>query len=156
MPENEAALVSIVERYRRAFDAAPNGMAQGALRPERATEICVVIPRTPVRNWIGTVSSLSATNDGRGVLQVTISQNLSVSTASTAFSDGVEGFSTLIRTGSQLHQSAVALKIGQKIVFSGSFARQSDDCLLESSLSVRGAMTSPNFRFQFSDIRPAQ
>ena len=78
-----------------------------------------------------------------------------VGTTNNGLSDSLSNLKTLIPVGSAAHTEAMALRKGQQVRFSGTFARSRDDCLEETSLTVSGAMNSPEFLFQFSDVRPA-
>jgi uncharacterized protein YecT (DUF1311 family) len=152
-PQAEKDLFAIVERYARSYEAAPNDMAKGALRPRRAADLCGLL-LSDVTGWIGRITTLSSNNEGNGVLELRLSESVSVGTWNNSFSDFEDH--TLISAGSPLHQAAVALQEGQLVTFSGHFFHEQNDCLKEKSLTVAGAMTDPAFLFQFSDIRPAE
>jgi hypothetical protein len=152
MPAAELSLAASVERYAAAYDAAQNDMAKGALRPQRARSICAAVP-FQVSGWIGKISVLSSNNDGKGVLGIRLSSRLSVETNNNDLSDSLSDLPTLIPVGSAVHESAMALSGGQAVVFSGRFVADPSDCFKELSLTVEGAMSDPEFLFQFSDIR---
>jgi hypothetical protein len=145
----ERDLASIVDRYARSYHSAPNDMAKGALRPQRAAEICRLSLRD-VSGWIGRITTLSSNNDGSGVLEMRLSEKLSVGTWNNSISDF--GDHTLIPAGSVLHKAAVSLQIGQLVTFSGHFVPEKTDCLKEKSLTVTGAMTDPTLLFRFEEI----
>lgn len=147
-------LLSVVRDYADRYKSAPNEMAQGALRPARARVICQALPDPSATDWMGSVELLSSNNEGKGVLSVRISDSLSVETMNNALSD--IPYNTLIPVGSRVQQEAMALHHGQRVVFSGSFVPDNDDCIKETSLTVWGDMTEPSFLFRFSAIRPAE
>src|SRR5438270_6764720 len=151
LPQSQRNLAAIMDRYAHLYDAAPNDMAKGALRPQRASEICGLALRD-ISAWIGRVTILSSNNDGNGVMEVRISEKLSVGTWNNSLSDIRDN--TLIAAGSALHRSAVSLKIGQLVTFSGHFIPEKTDCLKEKSLTVTGAMTDPTLLFRFEEIHP--
>jgi hypothetical protein len=151
----EASLLQIVDHYHTAYDAAANDMAKGVLRPVRAAALCSLFRSFDVEGWRGTVATLSATSDGKGVLAIQLPGSVTVSTTNNGLSDSVSELKTLIPVGSAVQMQAMALHVGQQVQFSGTFARSDDDCLEETSFTVNGAMTSPEFLFRFSDVRPA-
>ena len=129
-------------------------MARGALRPQRATAICALRLGT-ISEWYGKVSNLSSNNEGKGVLEVQIADDVTVGTTNNALSDSVASIPTLIPVGSAVQVAAMALKEGELVRFSGRFGNDPSDCLEETSLTVFGAMTDPEFLFQFSAVSPA-
>jgi hypothetical protein len=128
-------------------------MAQGALRPERANALCALLPDRTVRDWAGTVETLSSTNDGRGVLVVRISPNITLGTTNNALSEDLSTEKTLIPIGSPLFAQVASMHTGQRVVFSGRLSR-GEDCFRETSLTVTGDMTAPEFEMQFTATRP--
>jgi hypothetical protein len=151
-PDIERNFVAIIKRYSAAYAAAPNDMAKGALRPQRAAAICALNLRS-VSGWYGEVSTLSSNNEGKGVLAVTIADGLTIRTTNNSFSDQLASIQTLIPIGSNVQTQAMALKKGDVVRFSGRFGSKHSDCLEETSLTMGGSMTEPEFLFQFSDIR---
>ena len=130
-------------------------MAKGAVRPARATAICSLLRSAQAKDWIGTVATLSSTNDGKGVLAVQLSDRVTLSTTNNGFSESLSDLKTLIPVGSAVQTQAMALHTGQHVRFSGNFAHSHDDCLEEASLTVDGSMSNPEFLFRFSDVQPA-
>lgn len=143
---------AIVEDARTKFNDAPNDLARGATRPARAKAICRVVRPGAVKDWIGTVYKLSSNSDGHGVLVVEIAPDVRVGTLNNAFSDA--DYNTMINGSSPLAATAGALSKGQRIKFSGRFFSSETDCLLERSITQRGAMTSPDFVFRFGSLVP--
>jgi hypothetical protein len=154
LPGAEQELIAIVRRYAAAYNSASNDMARGALRPQRAAAICALHLGT-VTGWYGKVSALSSNNEGKGVLAIQIADEVTVGTTNNSLSDGLASIPTLIPIGSDVQAAAMQLKKGQLVQFSGRFGSHRDDCLEETSLTVWGAMTDPEFLFQFSTIGPA-
>jgi hypothetical protein len=113
-PQAEKDLAAIVERYARSYEAAPNDMAKGALRPRRAADICG-LRLSNVTGWIGRITTLSSNNDGNGVLELRLSDKVSIGTWNNSLSDFEDH--TLIPAGSPLHQEAVVLQKGQLSLF---------------------------------------
>jgi hypothetical protein len=152
VPEDQKAFMEVIERFDRAYAAADNDMAKGATRRQRAKAICAAVKSPMVRDWIGTVYKLSSNNDGKGVLELTLSNHVWVKTWNNAVSDS--GYHTLIDPEDPLFAKAVVLKKSQRVQFSGSFFPNSTDCFREGSMTLGGSMDEPEFLFRFTDISP--
>lgn len=153
MPDKQQQFLSIVDAFATKYKAAPNDMAKGALRPQRAKALCDLLKSVKVTDWAGTVRKLSSNNEGKGVLVVTLNRASNVATWNNALSDMSDR--TLIQPGTPLHEAAIQLSRNQTIIFSGSFIRGDTDCIRESSLSQSGSMTDPDWIFQFLSVKPA-
>lgn len=151
MPADEAAFVAAVTEAQANYRGAANEMAAGGMRALRRQNVCAAVKAPQVRDWIGTVSSLTTSNDGKGVLAVTLAKDVVLGTWNNTLSDSMD--KTLIEPGSAVFNSAVQLKKGDKVVFSGALLASSDDCYKEKSVTLRGSMTSPEYAFRFSAIR---
>ncbi|NNM71905.1 hypothetical protein [Enterovirga aerilata] len=152
MPDTERALIAAVERGRAAYISGSNDMAKGASRPSRARDLCTISGLQTATRWVGRISELSSNSEGRGVLAVEIAKDISLKTWNNSISDA--GDRTLIEPDSLLYGKAVALSKGQYVAFSGTFLRSATDCIKESSLTISGSMTDPEFVFRFTDIGP--
>src|SRR3954453_11128023 len=89
----------------------------GGSRPARAPEICAVLKGLGAVNWVRKISTLSSNSEGKGVLEIEIANDIHVKTWNNALSDISD--QTLIDPGSTLFAKISALKVGQKVVFSG-------------------------------------
>jgi len=154
IPDQQQKFLSLLDDFAARYKAAPNEMAQGALRPQRAKAICTLIKNPRVTNWVGTVQKLSSNNEGKGILYVSMSRIANANTWNSALSD--MGDRTLIQPGTKLHEAAIQLSRKQTIIFSGTFVGSDKDCFKESSLTQRGTMTNPDFIFRFSSVKPAE
>jgi Sel1 repeat len=153
--EVETLLIAAVERARAAYAAGANDMAKGGARPARAKEICAVLKNdNRIDHWVGNVETLSSNSDGLGVLSIQIAKGISIKTWNNAISDVVD--KTLIDPDATVFKQAVALKIGQRVTFGGSFIPSPPDCIREGSLTLEGSLTKPEFIFRFSNIAPAE
>jgi hypothetical protein len=152
MPNDEVTMIGIIQRAAQAYQAAgSNELQAGSTRPTRASALCEILKgNVGVRNWTGTISRLTTNGDGKGVIAISVAPDIEIVTWNNSFSDMSDR--TLLEPGSQIYQSALALKIGQAVMFSGTFIRGTSDCVKESSMTMYGSMTSPNFIFRFSDI----
>lgn len=151
MPQDQARFIAAVSSAQAAYRAAPNDMAAGGLRRQRRSDLCKTLATRTVNDWLGTASVISSTNDGRGVLKVEIARNAALGTWNASFPDIVDR--TLVEPGSDLFRAAVTLKTGDKVVFSGTFFPDEEDCVREVSDTIAGALREPNFLFRFHSIR---
>jgi hypothetical protein len=152
MPQDQKQFIEIVERFDRAYAQADRDIAKDATRLQRAKAICAAI-RTPlVQNWTGTVFKVSSNREGKGVLELTLSTHMRVTTWNDTIAD--IGDNTLIDPKSPLFDQAILLKKNQQVLFSGSFIPDSMDCFRETSMTLSESMDEPEFLFRFSDISP--
>jgi hypothetical protein len=154
LPEQQQKFLSIIDDFAEKYKSAKNEMAQGALRVQRAKAICDLFKGPNVKDWVGTVQKLSSNNEGKGVLNVSMSKIANATTWNNALSD--IGDKTLIQPGTPLHDAAIQLNRNDIITFSGTFVKGDKDCFRESSLTQRGSMTDPDWIFRFSSVKPAQ
>jgi hypothetical protein len=151
--DRQREFIDVLDDFAARYSQAPNEMAKGALRPQRAKAICSLMNRdVKVRGWVGEVKKMSSNNEGKGVIEISISPRVSVKTWNNAISD--IGDQTLLEPGSLPHTQAVQLHPGQNIEFSGTFLLADKDCLRESSLTQRGSMSEPEWIFRFQTITP--
>jgi uncharacterized protein len=151
--DRKALLVAAVEKAREAYAAGANDMAKGAARPRRARDICAAMPSAAVDKWSGIVETLTSNGDGLGVLSIKVDDHVALKTWNNSFSDIRDH--TLIDPNSSVFRKASALKVGQKVVFSGTFIPDTTDCFREGSMTLAGSVDRPEFIFRFSDISPA-
>jgi hypothetical protein len=152
IPQDQKQFIEIVERFHGAYTQADNDKAKDATRLQRAKAICAAI-RTPlVQNWTGTVFKVSSNREDKGVLELTLSTHVRITTWNDALAD--VGDHTLIDPKSPLYDQTVLLKKNQEVLFSGSFIPDPTDCFRETSITLSGSMDEPEFLFRFSDIAP--
>ena len=152
MPGDERAFLTAVVNSRQTFNTGRNELAKGSARPLRANAICNAISPGPVDGWVGKVAHLSTNGDGKGVLAVEIGPDVFVKTWNNAVSDIRDG--TLLEPGSPIYTRALSLRRGQRVQFSGTLFANETDCVRESSLTLQGSLTKPEFIFRFSDLSP--
>jgi hypothetical protein len=157
---DEAAFVRAITDYREKYAAAPNDMAKGGLRRDRAVELCRTIglqaAKGIVREWTGKIETLSSTGDGYGVLAIRLDDHVTVGTTNNQISETMSENKTLIKQNSAVFRAAAALSVGERVVFSGNFFPSKVDCLVETSVTQAGSMSDPEFLFNFSAIAPAK
>jgi hypothetical protein len=105
-----------------------------------------------VNGWTGKLTNIDANGEGKGVLEIEIAKGVHIRTWNNAFSD--IGDDTLIEPSSPVFASALALKKGQVLHFSGSFLDTTDDgeCVRENSMTLNGKLQTPGFIFRFSEV----
>jgi hypothetical protein len=146
----QAEFVRNIVAAREAFDSASTEMQEGATRPSRSKALCAALPSGSMDRWIGTVEELTTNGDGRGVISISIGDEIRVKTWNNALSDLVS--KTLVAPGTALYNSMLGLAVGDEVVFSGSLIKGGADCFQESSVTLRGSMTAPEFISQFRQI----
>jgi len=147
--------VSTLLSFRAKYHAAPNEFQKSTIRRERAQTLSGIFPSMAVSEWIGTISSMQTTSDGKGVLSITpLGQKaISIRTWNNGLSDISSG--TLIAVGSSLYEQVSRLSVGERVFFSGQFHQRAMDYLEESSLTEEGSMEEPEFIFTFETVRPS-
>jgi len=94
---------------------------------------------------------METNSEGKGIISVQLDgAEIRVETWNNAISDLTNN--TLIEHGSLLYKTISELKLGDKVIFSGTFLSGEDDYIAEKSLTEFGSMTSPEFTFRFTDI----
>ncbi|MGY6587336.1 MAG: hypothetical protein ACXIUB_03515 [Wenzhouxiangella sp.] len=155
-PDDQRQFINLILQYREDFRNAPNEMTAGGMRPGRGTSICRHFGDVfHFRDWTGTLTQAGTNSEGRGVLSVKIDSNITLKIFNNAISDAQYG--SLIDPSSPLFEQAASLNRGEPVTFSGSFfpARypsQPVDCVVETSMTLRGSMQSPEFLVKFESI----
>ena len=147
----QTAFNEAVVAYREAFAKAPNEMAAGAQRQKRAKALCAALKNRSVKGWTGFITDLSSNSDGLGILSIETGKGITVTTWNNAISDA--GDNTLLKVDSPVMEAAAELAVGQAVEFSGTFVKDSKDCIRESSMTQAGSMESPEFIMRFTSLK---
>ncbi|WP_125271102.1 hypothetical protein [Agrobacterium sp. FDAARGOS_525] len=151
LPEQQATFIAAISDYKTRFDSAGNELQQSILRDERRMAILKAVGgQLRAEGWSGTLHKLETNNDGDAVVTVRVASNIDLATWNNAISDVLH--STLIEKGTPLYAALVNMSVGDKVKVSGNFIRAEADGLFEQSITIRGAMTAPEFLFKFTDI----
>ena len=151
LPPSETSFIEVVSTAQGNSQRTENDMQKGGVKATRDKAICNTMTSPEVRDWIGTIQTIDSNSDGKGVLAISIAPDVLIKTWNNAISD-IETH-TLLEPGSPVFQTASALKVGQRVAFSGSFLQGNEgDCFLEGSMTLDGKLRSPEFIFQFSKI----
>jgi hypothetical protein len=152
VPATQARFLEIMRSARAMYQAGANDMAKGAARPARRQALCAAFSSGRVSGWVGRVSDLSTNGEGKGVLAIGLDDKTWVKTWNNALSDLSDR--TLLEPSSPVFGQSVALRKAQRVTFSGELLRSETDCFRESSVTLHGSLTEPEFIFRFSDVRP--
>lgn len=152
--KNEAEFIDVVRASMLKASNAKNDMQIGGIKSSRDKSICNILRVKSVSGWIGEVKQVSANSDGKGVLVLSLPNNIIIRTWNNSFSD--IRYNTLIDPESKVFDNASELNVGDVVYFSGTFFDDDDNCISEASLSLTGKVKEPEFIFKFSDIRKYQ
>lgn len=150
-PQEQSVLLTIVDQARFSFVSAKTEMQEGATKPWRATALCNNLKSLSAQNWLGTISKLTTNGEGKGVVSVSIGDEIEIQTWNNAASDIFH--ETLIEPGTALYNRLLELEVGDDVLVTGQFLGDETDCLRETSITIRGSMMSPEFLFKFHDIQ---
>ena len=131
LPPSETNFIEIVSTAQGNSQRTANDMQKGGVKATRDKAICRTMTATEVQSWIGTIQNIDSNSDGKGVLAISIAPDVLIKTWNNALSD--IGSDTLLEPGSPVFESASALKVGQRVLFAGSFIQGHDgDCFLRA------------------------
>lgn len=149
IPVLRAGFVQAVVAGQQAYRATRDEFRQGATRPARKQAICALpIARTmSAQDWVGQVSTRSTNGEGKGVLGIKLGDDLEIKTWNNSLSD--IGDNTFVEPGSPLFEAIGAAQKGDWVRVSGRLIRSNTDCMRETSMSLSGSMTEPDFLFRF-------
>ncbi|CNT54915.1 TPA_asm: hypothetical protein G1R43_11335 [Salmonella enterica subsp. enterica serovar Typhimurium] len=155
IPEQQEKFIEVVSNAISSAKGVDNDMKLGGIKAKRDKAVCKTLSKDKkVKNWVGTVKTVSANSDGYGVLALEIAPDIEVKTWNNAFSDS--SHHTLINPDSEIFSVASDLKPGDMVSFSGRFIPNSKDCILESSMTLYGKVTEPEYIFKFSGLKVVQ
>jgi hypothetical protein len=151
MPSDEKTFVDAIVQARLTYRQAANDLAKGGTRSARAIAVCQLFGRRQTFDgWIGIVETLSSNSEGKGVLKIRIGPDIHVGTWNNSLSD--IGDHTLIDPTSSLFADLSAMFTGQIVKFDGRFIASETDCVRESSMTLGGSMTKPDYIVRFQRV----
>ena len=151
LPEDERVFVEAIAVHRELFMGAQNELQQSVAREQRRQIIQGKLKHTKILGWVGTISELSTNSDGKAILSVEIAPKLYLRTWNNAVSDFASD--TLIEKSSPLYVRLLSAKLGDEVRVSGVFFTSEQDGFQETSMTIRGSMTEPEFLFKFSEVK---
>lgn len=151
MPEKQRAFLAMIKDYKTRFGAAANELQESALELERVDSIAKLLGSgLPVQNWIGKITNLETNTQGKAAITVELSPEVSLLTWNNMLGD--MAYPTMINVGTPVYKSLMNMAVGDKVTVSGSFVVTNERKILEGSMTIAGAMKSPEFLFQFNDV----
>jgi hypothetical protein len=154
LPPDEARFVKIVMLARQAWIDAPNDLARNGMRAARAAQLCQADPGMVAANWSGRIVSISPNGFpdyfGKKTAQIIIglTSNLTLSTPSAPLINNPD---MMVEAGSPIYVTASTLRPGQAVRFSAAFFGGTD-CMQETSLTISGGMTNPQFKIRLTAL----
>lgn len=154
-PDIQNQFENVIATYKEQYKQAETDLQKGYSRTQRKRAIQALNMRGKAKGWVGVIKKIGANNEGKAYVSVALNRDLQLQTWNNAVSDSFDN--TLIPPNSPLYNTLLSMKQGQEIKFSGYFLTspyEDKDYYKESSLSIAGAMLSPEFLFQFDEITP--
>lgn len=151
LPEKQLNFISAIADYKKRFASASNELQESALKDERGTSLVGLLgPQLSVGGWTGTIRRLETNTEGKAAIAIRLSPDADILTANNSLSDIV--YPTMIDKGTPVYKALMNMSVGDKVVISGTFIPSDEGGVLESSLTIAGAMNAPEFLFRFTDI----
>lgn len=113
--------------------------------------MALVGPTMKVENWIGTLRQLETSTEGKGVVRVRIAPDIDILTWNNALTDTLHD--TMIEKNTSAYETLMQSAVGEQVRVSGNFIGADSDGVLETSLTIKGAMDAPEFLFHFTNIQ---
>ena len=154
-PDIQTQFENVIATYKDQYKQAETDLQKGYSRIQRKQAIQALNMRGKAKEWVGVIKKIGANNEGKAYVSVALNRDLQLQTWNNAVSDTFDN--TLIPPDSPLYNTLLSMKQGQEVKFSGHFLTspyENEDYYKESSLSMAGAMLSPEFLFQFDEITP--
>lgn len=151
IPETQSAFIKVIPEYEKRFVSAANELQQSSLRDQRRDAILASLgEQLRVTDWVGTLRKLETNGDGKAVITVRIAPDVDLLTWNNSLSDSLHG--TLVDKGTQLYSALMNMAVGDRVKVSGNFFPADADGVFENSMTIKGAMTAPEFLFRFTAI----
>jgi hypothetical protein len=147
MPARQRELIALIAEGRRAYDAAPAGLAQINARLDLQIRMTrFVNGESEAKGWLGIVRSSEKTLEGDRVFSVEVGPGVIVGTCENRYHD--PDLLTLILPHSSIYKTVGKLEIGQPVVF--------DATILKGRYSTDDDMVRRPFLVaHFSDVKAA-
>jgi hypothetical protein len=150
--------VRIISHSQQQAAAAANDLPKGDIKHKRDADICSLMQRLSVNDWVGTIQDIGATQeldttrDAKGFLTIAVAKNILVTTWKSDIQDLYDH--SLIDAHSPLFQTMSSMKTRQTVRFSGHFfSGSAGDCLEDGGSSfLSGKLQESDLIFQFSSI----
>jgi hypothetical protein len=188
-PSGQKAFVSLIASYKGRYEVTENPLQKHTLRQERANDLSASLKDRSARGWVGTVIAIRVNGAGKaflavdpvgfqhgakskGMLQGIVGVSLKVrqsdpqkvQTSQEWNREHAQDDAQFLADNAELYQRVAALKVGDRIEFSGAFFAAGTDYLdsngiiefvgLRQGVTEAEAMTDPEFAFRFMGIGP--
>lgn len=151
LPANQRDFLAVAIDYRERFRSAANELQQSALRDERRAAFKKALgSRLTVEHWIGTLRKLETNSEGKAIVTVRLAPGVDLLTWNNSLSDTMH--QTMIDQGTPLYAALMNMSVGDPVIVSGSFLESDEDGVWETSMTIDGSMTAPEFLFRFTTI----
>jgi len=154
IPDDQQLFLDTVTSFTKNFREAKNELSQSTARFKRKEAIARLNLNSTISDWVGTIKNMKTTSGDKAILTVDIGHGIELHTWNNAISDIMDD--TLIEPDSPLYQTLANMSKNQKVIFSGNFMLSERDFYNESSLTIDGSMTNPEYVFKFMTIDSVQ
>lgn len=103
-----------------------------------------------IKDWTGIIRDIDIIDSNFVYLNISIDCNVNFKTWNNKFSDFSDN--TLIDINSKIANKLSNFSIGDKVIFSGNLIQDPEKVILESSLTLDGRMTNPEYIIHFKNI----
>ena len=144
------------KQYESLADQGANELKLSKIRTARKSALRTALKGGKIKDWTGTLKTLTTTSEGKAHVAVELPCEIpvSVQTWNNELSDIFD--KTLIPQSSPIFDKIAELKEGQKVMFGGQFLPDDKNGFGEQSMSEAGSLKEPGFSFRFSNIEPTQ
>lgn len=151
LPEQQSRFLTVTAEYSDRFKSAANELQQSLLRDERRAALIEALgSQRTVSGWLGVIKRLETNSEGKAILAIRLTQDAEIATWNNGLSDLVDG--TLIDKGTPVYEALLKMSVGDTVAVSGSFFPSVEDGVKETSLTIRGSMSEPEFLFRFQSV----
>ncbi len=151
LPASQRDFLARTADYRQRFQSTANELQQSALRDERRSALLKALNSgLTVERWTGTLRKLETNTEGKAIVTVRLAPGVDLLTWNNSISDAMH--QTMIDKGTSLYAALMTMSVGDPVTVSGSFLSSDQDGVWETSMTIDGSMTAPEFLFHFTNI----
>jgi DNA-directed RNA polymerase subunit RPC12/RpoP len=153
VPQDQQAFVRGITSLINKYNEAPNELKKSSVRSERKKNIKETLNgKRSINNWVGVLAHMGTTSDQKAYITIRLEGGkIDIATWNNALSD-IQDL-TLIPESASLYKKVSDMKVGDRVIFNGSFLSSENDFIREASLTEAGSMLNPKFIIRFSEIK---
>jgi hypothetical protein len=151
IPESQISFVKLINSFSKEYKKSDNELFKTELRKKRKIKINETLSSLNINNWVGVISTLDTNLGGKAILSIKIGKNIKIETWNNILSD--ISYNTLIDSESDIYKILLKAKRNSIVMFSGEFFVSEKDYVYSSNLFQENSMNSPEFKFNFSNIK---